>query len=249
MDAKNTILVWNSKGNNIIWKTNNLYMEDQISNARLKFKCNQDWNSMSSNKDGRFCTSCQKTVFDLTDKNTAYFVKIMLENNNNVCGRFTTAQTTSPSSVNKPLRWKNWLIAAMATIGISACSKGSNAQTTKLGKVAPKVIEDNCEIQSILGMVMPAGYISPQNRLRMQKYLFDHCILQKTTNGWFGISYSFTNKELSNISVTGNLSKESKLKLINTVKNSIKLNNDDLKDEFPFQLNVQFEKGRVVSLK
>ena len=52
-------------------------MEDKINDARLSFICNQDWNSMEPAAEGRFCNSGQKKVYDLTDKNVAYFINIM----------------------------------------------------------------------------------------------------------------------------------------------------------------------------
>ena len=54
-------------------------MEDQIRNARLSFTCDQNWEGMKPDGEGRFCSGCQKKVYDLRDKNAAYFIKIMQE--------------------------------------------------------------------------------------------------------------------------------------------------------------------------
>jgi hypothetical protein len=40
-------------------------MKDKIKNARLSFACDQNWNNMKPDTDGRFCNSCQKKVYDL----------------------------------------------------------------------------------------------------------------------------------------------------------------------------------------
>ena len=34
----------------------------------IKNPCNENWNNMKPNQDGRFCLSCQKTVIDFTNK-------------------------------------------------------------------------------------------------------------------------------------------------------------------------------------
>jgi hypothetical protein len=51
------------------------------------------------------------------------------------------------------------------------------------------------------------------------------------------------------VSVTGKLQKESGLKIINALKNGVKVINADLKGDHPYYINIVFKKGRVVSLK
>jgi len=110
--------------------------ENKITNAQLNFICHQDWNSMKDQIDGnRYCSSCKKIVYDLTDKNAAYFIQIMQENNNNVCGRFSTDQLEPDPLPEENSRWKKWVIAAMFFVGMGSLMTKVNAQESKLGRI------------------------------------------------------------------------------------------------------------------
>lgn len=128
-------------------------MEDQIKNARLSFTCNQDWEGMRPDADGRFCSSCQKKVYDLRNKNTAYFIKIMQENNNGICGRFRLEQMAQPKSANSNT-WKGWLIAGLAILGLNSCKPKKSASEI-LGKSAVVVKEAETDSSDVLGLVLP----------------------------------------------------------------------------------------------
>jgi hypothetical protein len=223
-------------------------MEDRINNTRLSFACDQDWNNMRPESDGRFCSGCQKKVYDLRDKNVAYFVQIMEENNGNVCGHFSADQMMPPAPTYKP-RWKTWLMAAVVSIGVGTISERASAQARTLGEPAPRVIEPDCEIYTLTGIVMPTGRINNDTIKQLQKYLFDQCILKNSVDGEFGVSFNSKNGKLTNVSVTGKLQKESGLKIINALKNGVKVINADLKGDHPYYINIVFKKGRVVSLK
>ncbi|OCB70450.1 hypothetical protein B0A79_23985 [Flavobacterium piscis] len=66
-------------------------MENQI--IILK-PCNQNWNSMLPNKEGRFCNSCSKTVIDFTKMENSEIRNYLIENSKNesVCGHFNSNQ-------------------------------------------------------------------------------------------------------------------------------------------------------------
>ena len=58
--------------------------------------CNENWGAMSPNEQGRFCSSCQKTVVDFTKFTTQdiqnYFIK---HYGQKVCGRFKNQQLSA----------------------------------------------------------------------------------------------------------------------------------------------------------
>jgi hypothetical protein len=62
---------------------------------KLKFTlpdpCHQDWNKMSPTELGKFCSSCEKEVFDFTTYSDEQLIK-NLDVKDNVCGRFTDKQ-------------------------------------------------------------------------------------------------------------------------------------------------------------
>lgn len=161
-------------------------MEERISNANLSFNCNQDWTAMEQNGDGRFCTNCQKKVYDLTDKKAAYFIQIMQENNNNICGRFTAEQLTPSVQANKSL-WRRFAIAAMVFIGFSAAGQKANAQKILIGKPA-RVIEPDSDKMMMLGIVS-VNQIDVE-LISLRKYLIENCIVPASTNGMLIISFT-----------------------------------------------------------
>ena len=66
-------------------------MENKIN---IPKPCNENWNSMLPNKNGRFCNSCDKTVVDFTKMNTIEIQKYFIENSNKerICGHFKSNQ-------------------------------------------------------------------------------------------------------------------------------------------------------------
>lgn len=51
--------------------------------------CNENWNKMTPDEKGRFCSSCSKTVVDFTKKSTKEIQDYLIEKNGQrVCGHF-----------------------------------------------------------------------------------------------------------------------------------------------------------------
>jgi len=84
---------------------------------RIPNLCNEDWNKMTPNDNGRFCDACKLTVVDFT-KMSDNQIKNYLLNKGHVCGRFDCTQidTSHQSTLDllnkkakkikfKPLRW------------------------------------------------------------------------------------------------------------------------------------------------
>ncbi len=73
-------------------------MENKIS---IPKPCNENWNSMSPDKNGRFCNSCNKTVIDFTKMNNPEIQKYFTENSDKekICGHFKLNQIESEESI------------------------------------------------------------------------------------------------------------------------------------------------------
>lgn len=73
-------------------------MENQII---IPKPCNQNWNSMTPTKEGRFCNSCTKTVIDFTKMENSEIRKYLIENSKNesVCGHFNSNQIKNDNSI------------------------------------------------------------------------------------------------------------------------------------------------------
>jgi len=62
--------------------------------------CHEKWHLMNPMEKGRFCSSCKKEVLDFTYSSTYQLAKI-LDNNENLCGRFRASQLNKPFNSNK----------------------------------------------------------------------------------------------------------------------------------------------------
>jgi thiol-disulfide isomerase/thioredoxin len=102
-------------------------MNQKITNIRLQFACDKNWDNMADADNGKYCHSCKKIVYDFTDAKQNEFLAIMAQNNNNVCGKFRIEQM-APQPILMPV-WKKWLSAAMILIGINIFNNKAQAQT------------------------------------------------------------------------------------------------------------------------
>ncbi len=58
--------------------------------------CQEDWNKMTPNDQGRFCMSCAKTVVDFTAMLPEEVQHFFIQNQNqNICGRMRKSQLDS----------------------------------------------------------------------------------------------------------------------------------------------------------
>jgi hypothetical protein len=225
-------------------------MEDKINNVRLSFACDQDWNKMTPDADGRFCNGCQKKVYDLTNKKVAYFVKIMEENNGNVCGHFNADQMLPLAPVYKP-RWKTWVVAAIVFIGLGTMGQKANAQkVTSLGMPVPRVVEPDCEIRTLTGIVLPSPGLNDKDKKKLQKYMLRNCHLHKLVNRAFVFSFNVDkNGDVFNASVGGDFPLGAQPKILKAFKDGMKLVSHNLKCNYLHQIGASFKKGRVVALR
>ena len=117
--------------------------------------CHENWNNMTPDAKGAFCGSCQKSVYDFSDKTDEEIISVFeKEEKGKVCGRFTSTQLTqpvvsfgNPSSTN---RLAVFLYALLLAFGATLFS-GAEAfgqQTVKgemkvkvMGKMAVRPIE------------------------------------------------------------------------------------------------------------
>lgn len=115
--------------------------------------CHENWDAMTPVDKGRFCASCQKTVFDFTKLSDREIASV-LKNNNNACGRFRATQLDRDLIVPKE-KSTIWMAASAAvvsflTIGNHTISAQTPVNTEqhvsetddiKVGKVAATTIK------------------------------------------------------------------------------------------------------------
>lgn len=80
--------------------------------------CNESWQNMQSNADGKFCTHCSKTVVDFTQQ-TSYEIKSYFQQNKeNTCGRFTQQQLDETYTVYEANKFDHYKFVASLALGI-----------------------------------------------------------------------------------------------------------------------------------
>jgi hypothetical protein len=104
-------------------------MPTELTHIQLKFNCGANWDEMQQLNGCRFCSLCQKNVYDFTGSTREEYEQVLFENNNRVCGRFTTKQTTMPAMV-RPF-WIKWASAAMILLGFNFWTGQAVAQKVK----------------------------------------------------------------------------------------------------------------------
>lgn len=113
-------------------------MENKI---RVSNPCNENWNSMISNKKGRFCNSCNKTVIDFTKMNNNQIQKYFVENLNNdgICGyyKFNQVENENTTYFNLRNRFKKIKVKPIKIVALfslsflfafSSCIMGKRAE-------------------------------------------------------------------------------------------------------------------------
>ncbi len=108
-------------------------MPTEFNNIQLKFNCPANWDEMQPLNGCRFCSNCQKKVYDFIGSTRQEYEQVLLENNNLICGRFMAEQAATPAIV-KPF-WIKWVSAAMILLGFNLIScKEKNNQSAKDNK-------------------------------------------------------------------------------------------------------------------
>ena len=75
-------------------KTSNLII-------RIPEPCHEEWNNMLPDAKGKFCNSCNKSVFDFSNKTDNEIRDILVEyKQERVCGRFNTTQVNRPLNIS-----------------------------------------------------------------------------------------------------------------------------------------------------
>lgn len=109
--------------------------ESPLKNVELSFICNESWEKMVPNNQGRHCDVCNKTVVDFSNKTKADFDNAMAEANGKLCGRFKATQTIHITQYRFD---KAAAIALLATASLSLITCNTDGQV-KTGKIKPTV--------------------------------------------------------------------------------------------------------------
>ena len=118
--------------------------------------CSENWYAMTPEEKGRFCTTCNKTVYDFTNSSDREIMQTYT-NHKKLCGRFLITQLDREITVSKEKKsiWLASLFLGMLSLANTKMAsqnkpkmeQGENKQQI-LGKVTPKTaVEDDKEIE------------------------------------------------------------------------------------------------------
>lgn len=76
-------------------------MKNMKHTIQIQDPCQENWNNMTTNQEGKFCSSCQKTVHDFSKKTDQEIHQYLVTHSSEkVCGRFRTSQINRPLVLN-----------------------------------------------------------------------------------------------------------------------------------------------------
>ncbi len=107
-------------------------MKKKTFQVNIPEPCNEDWNKMTPQEQGRFCGKCAKTIIDYSYQSDRAIAKVLKENNGQICGRFRSDQLQR-DLVLEPQFYQNtrWKAFGLMISGLLAAGtlKGQEAVT------------------------------------------------------------------------------------------------------------------------
>jgi hypothetical protein len=155
--------------------------------------CNENWNSMKPQNQGRFCTSCQLVVTDFTkmdDQEIIHYFRT--HQHERICGHFRNEQLTRMKITITPaqLQNSNWSIIQQIRIAIflvfastlfSCSSSDPNKQTPEIlieQSDSLEEIKDTNTEQSTTGKIIAPNEATSSYRNTSNKSIFNSHELQ-----------------------------------------------------------------------
>jgi len=111
--------------------------------------CHENWNAMTPEAKGRFCGSCQKSVFDFTTSSDREIASV-LKSNKNTCGRFKASQLEreliAPKEKSSLWMATSAAVVSFLTIGNNVVSAQTRVNTIQTDLKTDDIIGDTIVI-------------------------------------------------------------------------------------------------------
>lgn len=114
--------------------------------------CHENWEAMTLVEKGKFCSSCQKKVFDFTKASDKEIIDV-LNNENATCGRFTSSQLNRNLFANQQ-KSSYWLVASAAVLGFLGLGNQSSYAQVKNETVQVET-ENNDKVSDSINPNLP----------------------------------------------------------------------------------------------
>ena len=161
--------------------------------VRIPEPCHEDWNGMTPDANGKFCSSCAKSVIDFSNKSDTEIRDILLEKKDQkVCGHFKKTQIDRPLNLridfnNLPKNvstTKAFAIALFLVFGTFLFS----CTTIEGKKVETIEIVNNTKEDFVEGEIKPMEQIAKEDTLKsLQTLSIKHCYSESYVAG--GLSF------------------------------------------------------------
>ncbi|PZP51165.1 MAG: hypothetical protein DI598_03875 [Pseudopedobacter saltans] len=124
-------------------------MFKQSYNLNIDNPCDQDWNLMTKNDLGGFCSQCSKTVVDFTGLSDKEIIELLNRSSGSLCGRLTSQQMNRPIETQRQYRNSLFkrMIAGMVLFGLTKDSSAKKINTSK-----EQLVVDNNHLQKSLNI-------------------------------------------------------------------------------------------------
>jgi hypothetical protein len=113
--------------------------------------CTENWQKMTPNNEGKFCTSCQKTVVDFSTMSDAEVIRYFEHYKGATCGRFTEKQLSAPITVatlGKPQRHWAWALSALLLPTFAASQTVKPSELISIVETPPSVKMDENAVEN-----------------------------------------------------------------------------------------------------
>lgn len=95
----------------------------KVTNIKLGYQCNQQWDKMPPCGQNRFCELCNKSIIDFRNLTPLDLEREIIKSNGDVCGLITKSQTMTPSFLSR-ISYR-----LLIALGLSSFLNSSDAQT------------------------------------------------------------------------------------------------------------------------
>lgn len=115
------------------------FMKRQSYLLKIDNPCGQDWNSMTQNDIGKFCSNCSKTVVDFTNLTDAEIIQLIEQSSGKLCGRLTKQQLNRSIETGQPKNNSRFykLLAGLMLVGTTESAFAIEKQASQIEIVSP----------------------------------------------------------------------------------------------------------------
>jgi hypothetical protein len=123
--------------------------------------CSENWNQMSPEANGRFCSSCQKTVLDFTAMADSEILQWIANHHGSACGRFRPDQLNRPmiNPPEKKNRWRYWHYLIAGLLFSSEVSAQTKPVTAPVSQQISPTKQDHKPIEINVGQLRTTNQI------------------------------------------------------------------------------------------